>query len=165
MVFIAGMEEGVLPHRKSFDDPSEIEEERRLCYVGITRAGKRLYLLRSFRRSLFGSGSANPASRFIQDISPHLLTTKGLWGKENINSVAGVYTPSPIHSNDISDLKVGDHVFHSKFGNGIVMNCLPAKEDQIVTVAFEESGAKKLLLSLAHLEKIEKSDDFPLINY
>lgn len=161
VVFIAGMEEGVLPHRKSFGDPSEIEEERRLCYVGITRAGKRLYLLRSFRRSLFGSGSANPASRFIQDISPHLLTTKGLWDKVNISSVAGVHTPSPIHSNDISDLKVGDHVFHSKFGNGIVMNCLPAKEDQIVTVAFEESGAKKLLLSLAHLEKIEKSDDFP----
>ncbi len=162
VVFIAGMEEGVLPHRKSFDDPSEIEEERRLCYVGITRAGKRLYLLRSFRRSLFGSGSANPASRFIQDISPHLVTTKGLWDKGNINSIARIHTPSPIHSNDISDLKVGDHVFHSKFGNGIVMNCLPAKEDQIVTVAFEESGAKKLLLSLAHLEKIEKSDDFPL---
>ena len=162
VVFIAGMEEGVLPHRKSFGDPSEIEEERRLCYVGITRAGKRLYLLRSFRRSLFGSGSANPASRFIQDISPHLVTTKGLWDKGNINSIARIHTPSPIHSNDISDLKVGDHVFHSKFGNGIVMNCLPANEDQIVTVAFEESGAMKLLLSLAHLEKIEKTDDSPL---
>jgi len=161
VVFIAGMEEGVLPHRKSFNDPSEIEEERRLCYVGITRAGKRLYLLRSFRRNLFGSGSANPASRFIQDISPQLVTTKGLWDKENINSIAEVHTPSPVHSNDISDLKVGDHVFHSKFGNGIVMNCLPAKGDQIVTVAFEESGAKKLLLSLAHLEKIDKTDDFP----
>ena len=162
VVFIAGMEEGVLPHRKSFDDPSEIEEERRLCYVGITRAGKRLYLLRSFRRSLFGSGSANPASRFIQDISPHLVTTKGLWDKGNINSIAGVHTPSPTHSNDISDPKVGDHVYHSKFGKGIVMSCLPDKGDQIVTVAFEESGAKKLLLSLAHLEKIEKTTDFPL---
>jgi len=161
VVFIAGMEEGILPHRKSFDALAEMEEERRLCYVGITRAEKRLYLLRSFRRNLFGSGSANPPSRFLQDISPHLVTTKGLWEKENIVSLAG-HTPSPTHSNDISDPKVGDHVYHSKFGKGIVMSCLPDKGDQIVTVAFEESGVKKLLLSLAHLEKIEKTTDFPL---
>jgi len=161
VVFIVGMEEGILPHRKSFDDPGEMEEERRLCYVGITRAGKRLYLLRSFRRSLFGSGASNPVSRFLRDISPHLVTTKELWEEQNVGSLVGARSPypSPSHSDETLNLKVGDHVRHSKFGDGIVMNCLPNKGDEIVTVAFEEAGAKKLLLSLAPLEKIEKAPD------
>ncbi|HUS04288.1 MAG TPA: DNA helicase PcrA [Dehalococcoidia bacterium] len=161
VVFIVGMEEGILPHRKSFDDPGEMEEERRLCYVGITRAGKRLYLLRSFRRSLFGSGASNPVSRFLRDISPHLVTTKELWEEQNVGSLVGARSPypSPSHSDETLNLKVGDHVRHSKFGDGIVMNCLPNKGDEIVTVAFEEAGAKKLLLSLAPLEKIEKPPD------
>jgi len=163
VVFIVGLEEGVLPHRKSFGNPDEIEEERRLCYVGITRAEKHLYLLRSYRRSLFGSGSVNRMSRFLQDISPQLVTTKGIWEEENVGSLVGTRSsyPSPSHSEETLNLKVGDRVHHSKFGDGIVMNCLPDKGDEIVTVAFEEAGAKKLLLSLAPLEKIEKTPDFP----
>jgi DNA helicase-2/ATP-dependent DNA helicase PcrA len=158
VVFIVGMEEGLLPHRKSFDDPEEMEEERRLCYVGITRAKKRVYLLRSYRRSLFGSSSANLPSRFLQDISPHLITHKGLWQDE-----LAVYPQFSSYSSDtfdIVELKVGDYVHHSKFGNGIVVNCLPNRGDQEVTVAFEEAGAKKLLLSLAPLTKIEKDFEF-----
>ena len=81
-VFIVGLEEGILPHRKSFDDPEEMEEERRLCYVGITRAKKRLYLLRSYRRSLFGGSTANPPSRFLQDISPQLDKPERAMGRE-----------------------------------------------------------------------------------
>jgi len=163
VVFIVGLEEGVLPHRKSFGDPDEIEEERRLCYVGITRAEKHLYLLRSYRRTLFGSGSVNRMSRFLQDISPHLVTTKGIWEEQKVGSLVGTRSPypSPPHSEETLNLKVGDRVHHSKFGDGIVMNCLPDKGDEIVTVAFEEAGAKKLLLSLAPLEKIEKTPDFP----
>ncbi len=164
VVFIVGLEEGILPHRKSVGDPDEIEEERRLCYVGISRAEKHLYLLRSYRRSLFGSGSVNRMSRFLQNISPHLVTTKGTWGEENVSSLVGIRSPypSPPHSDEALNLKVGDRVYHSKFGDGIVMSCLPNKGDEIVTVAFEEAGAKKLLLSLAPLEKIEKTPDFPL---
>jgi DNA helicase-2/ATP-dependent DNA helicase PcrA len=163
-VFIVGLEEGILPHRRSFNDPEEMEEERRLCYVGITRAKKRLYLLRSYRRSLFGGSTANPPSRFLQDISPHLISPRGLWEE----------SPTPIASSDFNRdsqpspqplstlmLKVGDHVHHSKFGPGIVMNCLPTRDDQELTVAFEEAGVKKLLASLAPLEKIEKDFDFP----
>jgi len=161
VVFIVGMEEGILPHRRSFDDPEEMEEERRLCYVGMTRAEKRLYLLRSYRRSLFGAGLVNPASRFLQDISPHLVTTKGLWEEERFGLPATVYSQSPINSLSTLELKVGDWVHHSKFGDGIVMDCLPDKGDQVVTVAFKEAGVKKLLLSLAKLEKIEKDIDFP----
>jgi DNA helicase II / ATP-dependent DNA helicase PcrA len=162
-VFIVGLEEGILPHRRSFDDPEEMEEERRLCYVGITRARKRLYLLRCYRRSLFGGSTANPPSRFLQDISPHLLNSRGLWQ----DSTAPAYSPdlesypSPARRPlSTLALKVGDHVRHSKFGPGIVMNCHPTREDQELTVVFEEAGVKKLLASLAPLERIEKDFDF-----
>ena len=159
VVFIVGLEEGILPHRKSFDDPEQMEEERRLCYVGITRAKKRLYLLRSYRRSLFGGSTANPPSRFLQDISPHLINPRGLWEESPI-PVANVYSqPSPRPSSTPA-LRVGDHVRHSKFGPGIVMNCNPTRDDQELTVAFEEAGVKKLLASLAPLERIEKDFDF-----
>jgi len=159
-VFIVGLEEGILPHRKSFDDPEQMEEERRLCYVGITRAKKRLYLLRSYRRSLFGGSTANPPSRFLQDISPHLISPRALW-EESPTPVASAYSqPSPPLLGTLA-LKVGDHVRHSKFGAGIVMNCLPTRDDQELTVAFEEAGVKKLLASLAPLEKIEEDFDFP----
>jgi DNA helicase-2/ATP-dependent DNA helicase PcrA len=157
-VFIVGLEEGILPHRRSFDDPQEMEEERRLCYVGITRAKKRLYLLRSYRRSLFGGSTANPSSRFLQDISPHLINPRGLW-EESSNHVAHAYSQPSSGSSGTLTLKVGDHVHHSKFGRGIVMNSLPSRDDQEVTVVFEEAGVKKLLASLAPLKKIERDLD------
>jgi len=161
VVFIVGMEEGVLPHRKSFDDPEEMEEERRLCYVGITRAEKRLYLLRSYRRSLFGNSLANPPSRFLQDISPRLVTTKRLWEEESLSLPDAVYSQPLTRSLGTLDLKVGDWVRHSKFGDGVVMDCSPDKGDQVVAVSFKEAGVKRLLLSLAPLQKIEKDQDFP----
>jgi len=158
-VFIVGLEEGILPHRRSFDDPAEMEEERRLCYVGITRAKKRLHLLRSYRRSLFGGSTANPPSRFLQDISPHLISPRGLW-EGSPTPVASAYSqPSPWPFSTLT-LKVGDHVRHPKFGHGIVMNCHPTRDDQELTVAFEEAGVKKLLASLAPLEKIERDLEF-----
>jgi DNA helicase-2/ATP-dependent DNA helicase PcrA len=158
-VFIVGLEEGILPHRRSFDDPAEMEEERRLCYVGVTRAKKRLHLLRSYRRSLFGGSTSNPPSRFLQDISPHLISPRGLW-EESPTPVASAYSqPSPWPFSTLT-LKVGDHVRHPKFGHGIVMNCHPTRDDQELTVAFEEAGVKKLLASLAPLEKIERDLEF-----
>ncbi len=160
VVFIVGMEEGVLPYRKAFDDPAEMEEECRLCYVGVTRAQRRLYLLRSRRRRLFG-GSANRPSRFLQDISPHLMTTKGFWGEESLSSLVRTSSQPPPYSPDTLNLKEGDWVRHSKFGDGIVANCSPGRGDQEITVAFEGVGVKRLLLSLAHLEKITRNRDFP----
>ncbi|MFB0556820.1 MAG: ATP-dependent helicase [Dehalococcoidia bacterium] len=158
-VFIVGMEEGILPHRKSFDDPEEMEEERRLCYVGMTRAEKQLYLLRSYRRSLFG-GSVNPPSRFLQDIPSHLITTRSLWEEEGLSQLVSLPSSVPSYP-DTLELKVGDWVHHSKFGDGIVMDCLPDRGDKVVTVAFKEAGVRRLLLSLARLEKVEKDIDFP----
>ncbi|MDO8567102.1 MAG: UvrD-helicase domain-containing protein, partial [Dehalococcoidales bacterium] len=81
VVFIVGMEDGILPHIRSFDDPGQMEEERRLCYVGITRAKERIYLVRAFRRSLMGSSTANRPSRFLKDIPAQLVAGGSLWGK------------------------------------------------------------------------------------
>jgi DNA helicase-2/ATP-dependent DNA helicase PcrA len=139
-----------------------MEEERRLCYVGITRAKERLYLLRSYRRSLFGGSTANPPSRFLQDISPHLISPKGLWEDISAPEVSPTFdlnSESPPSGPDTLALKVGDHVRHSKFGFGIVMNCVYTRDDQELTVAFEEAGVKKLLASLAPLEKIDSHFD------
>ena len=156
VVFIAGMEEGILPHRKSFDKLGEMEEERRLCYVGVTRAQRRVYLLRAYRRNLFG-GSLNPPSRFLKDIPSELVVNKGLWEEDKLAPKVNLHIqPSPHPLNALS-LKAGDRIRHANFGPGIVINCLPTKDDQVVTVAFDEMGIKKLLLSLAPLEKIEKT--------
>jgi len=165
VVFIVGMEEGLLPHRKSFDDPGELEEERRLCYVGVTRAQKRVYLLYAYRRSLFGSSSNSQPSRFLKDIPPHLVTTKGLWEEEGEKveeedrfiPVTALYSqPSPRPSSTLN-LKAGDLVHHKMFGDGVVVSCSPNGDDQEVKVDFTEAGTKRLLLSLAPLEKIEKN--------
>jgi DNA helicase-2/ATP-dependent DNA helicase PcrA len=152
VVFIVGMEEGLLPHRKSYDDPDQMEEERRLCYVGITRAMQRLYLVRAFRRSSMGSTSINLPSRFLLDIPPRLAMPPSDAGESKVQPIA---SPSATTSSPKPPLGAGDHVRHTKFGEGIVVNCLPTGEDQEVTVAFKgDAGLKRLLLSLAPLEKV-----------
>ena len=146
VVFIVGTEEGLLPHRKSFDDPDQMEEERRLCYVGITRAMERLYLVRAFRRSLMGSSGPTLPSRFLLDVPSHLVITPTGHAKESAVQQT-LTTKAPLNA--------GDHVRHTVFGDGIVVNCLPTKDDHEVTVAFKgDAGLKRLLLSLAPLEKI-----------
>jgi len=162
VVFIVGMEEGLLPHRRSMDNPDELEEERRLCYVGITRAQQRVYLLHAYRRSLFGSSSATQRSRFLEDIPVQFVTRKGMWEEEEekeeeFTPVTALYSkPAPEPTSKLK-LEVGDHVQHRIFGDGVVINCSPNKDDQELTVAFEGVGVKRLLLSLAPLEKIKNS--------
>jgi DNA helicase-2/ATP-dependent DNA helicase PcrA len=149
VVFIVGMEEGVFPHIKSFDAPEQMEEERRLCYVGVTRAKQRVYLVRAFRRTLLGSSMANPPSRFLEDI-PHHLATSGDQASED----RWVAATTPDFSIPPS-FKSGDRVYHAQFGDGIVVNCSPVREDHEVSVAFPGVGVKRLLLSLASLERRE----------
>jgi len=157
VVFIVGMEEGVLPHIKSFDDPAQMEEERRLCYVGITRAKRKVYLCRAFRRNLMGGSLVNEASRFLSDIPRELVSNSGsLSSEEAIASAVyswnktAVFTPSE----NILELKAGDHVRHARFGEGVVINYQSVKNDAQATVEFNGVGQKKLLLSFAKLEKI-----------
>ena len=149
VVFIVGMEEGVFPHIKSFDDPGQMEEERRLCYVGVTRAKQRVYLVRAFRRTLFGSSLANPPSRFLRDIPTHLMTRSDQASKDR-----WVAAPTPAFSTPWS-FKAGDRVHHADFGDGIVVSCSPAMDDQEIAVVFPKVGVKKLLLSLATLKKLD----------
>ena len=156
VVFIIGMEEGILPHFKSLDDPSQMEEERRLCYVGITRAKDRIYLVRAFRRSLMGSSTVNRPSRFLEDIPSHLISGGSRWQGEDSRIAEAMYSwnRAPAEKPVSLELKAGDHVRHAEFGDGIVVGCQPVKDDAEVVVAFDGAGLKKLLLSFAKLEKV-----------
>jgi DNA helicase-2/ATP-dependent DNA helicase PcrA len=152
VVFIVGMEEGVLPHFRSLPDPEQMEEERRLCYVGITRAKDKVYLVYTLRRSLMGSSAHNPPSRFLKDIPSNLLTSPTAQAAEALRrSTTSAVSPSPSKP----ALKAGEHVSHAIFGEGIVVSCTASGGDQEVTVAFKgEAGIKKFLLSLAPLQKL-----------
>jgi DNA helicase-2/ATP-dependent DNA helicase PcrA len=163
VVFIVGMEEGILPHIRSYDDPAQMEEERRLCYVGITRCKERLYLLRAFRRHYMGLSAHNPASRFLKDIPPQLVvapaTTEGgardweVGARERRRAL--VRSAQPLVPQTEAAFAAGDRVRHAKFGEGVVVSCAPKGSDQEVTVAFKgEAGIKKLLVSFANLEKV-----------
>jgi len=165
VVFIVGMEERLLPHIRSFDDPAQMEEERRLCYVGITRAKRRLYLVYSFRRTLMGSSSVTRPSRFLEDIPRHLISTPGWWQEGTDRVTEAVYSwnrpPSdapdrprePVVPGELPHLKAGDHVRHTQFGEGVVVSCKEVRDDSEVTVAFVDQGVKRLLLSYAGLTK------------
>jgi len=162
VVFIVGVEEGILPHFKSFADAEQMEEERRLCYVGITRAKQQLYLVHAFRRNLMGSSTPSTPSRFLEDIPKRLVTSGGLWQGEEGRVMPSLYssrtrTPAPnTPSSDFPELKPGDHVHHAQFGDGVVVNCRSVKDDKEAVVAFTSGvGVKKLLLSFARLEKKE----------
>ncbi len=158
VVFIVGLEEGILPHVRSFDDPAQMEEERRLCYVGVTRAKKRVYLVRAFRRNLMGRSTVNSPSRFLKDIPSHLIADADLWRGEESQIRDGTTSwgsNKPAISIDPTELKAGDRVLHSQFGRGMVVSCRHLEDDSEVVVAFPGMGVKKLLLSFARLEKVK----------
>jgi len=156
VVFIVGVEEGLLPHFRSFDDPAQMEEERRLFYVGVTRAQKRLYLVRAFRRSLMGGSTLNEPSRFLGDIPRHLVCGGELWSGEESQLTSRLYSwdESSAPVVNIPELKAGDHVRHAQFGDGVVIGYQPVRDDAEVVVDFKWTGVRKLLLSFARLEKV-----------
>jgi DNA helicase-2/ATP-dependent DNA helicase PcrA len=156
VVFIVGVEDGILPHFKSFADPEQMEEERRLCYVGITRAKQRVYLVYAFRRSLMGSSMVSRPSPFLEDIPHHLIASRELWQGEESQVTPSLYSRNKAPASKVagSELKPGDRVHHAQFGDGVVVSRRPVKDDTEVVVAFRSGvGVKKLLLSFANLEK------------
>jgi DNA helicase-2/ATP-dependent DNA helicase PcrA len=165
VVFIVGLEEGLLPHIRSFDEPAQMEEERRLAYVGITRAKQRLYLVRAFRRHHMGVATHNPSSRFLKDIPQELVAAPETAGRPAAaprSHIRAFHRPASPDSEPLPPMPSepafapGDHVRHARFGEGIVVSCEIEGPDQKVTVAFKgEAGIKKLLLSYAPLEKVE----------
>ena len=147
VVFLIGMEEGIMPHSMSLNEESELEEERRLCYVGITRAKERLYITNAKRRMLFGNTSMNPPSRFIREIDSNLIE------KEESKTENKVFNKTNFYEGDRIDYKHGEIVMHASFGKGVVVD----NDERFVTVAFDKRfGIKKFLNNYQGLRRIGK---------
>jgi len=182
-VFLVGMEEGLCPHVRSFDEPAAMEEERRLCYVGITRAMQRLWLTYATRRTIYGNMNYNERSRFLDDVPDHLVAGNGGGQAAPVNPPVvekrasppplapapripaspaprpgadvrnAAASPSPEAASGETTFRSGDRVYHPTFGNGVVVSSRMTKGDEEVTVAFEQRGVKKLALSFAPLQR------------
>lgn len=150
LVFLSGMEDGLFPHHRCFHERTLLEEERRLCYVGITRAMRKVYLTYAEKRSFAGLSGVNRPSRFIDEIPANLIE------KINLNiSVTMSSIPSPSRAKFNSPFALGKHVRHARFGQGIVLNAEGEGESARVQVNFAKEGKKWLLLAYAKLEPVE----------
>jgi len=153
LVFMVGMEEGLFPHQRSLEEPGRLEEERRLCYVGITRAREQLVLTSAEVRRLYGNDSYNQQSRFLREIPAELI--------EEIRPKASfsqsVYQPSVKHAMETSPLngyRIGQRVSHIKFGEGIIINIEGQGAQARVQVNFANEGSKWLMLAYANLQNL-----------
>ena len=145
-VFVVGLEEGIFPHMNSLMDNNELEEERRLAYVAITRAKERLYLLNARRRMLYGKDSINPPSRFIGEIEKDLIETNE---KEETSEVK-INKEEKFYTEDV-EYSVGDYVYHDTFGSGKVVEVT----NTLVSIAFKMPyGIKKLMKNHKSLRKV-----------
>jgi len=156
VVFIVGLDDGILPHSRSFDEPEEMEEERRLFYVGITRAKDRLYLVRCQRRGGRGYAEETVGSRFLEDIPAQLISGQGRAGASRTARRQQAQTwslPTPNRPAPIIEarFRAGTRVKHSLWGEGIVLDSRVQDGDEIVDVVFESVGIKRLAASLANL--------------
>ena len=156
-VFIAGMEGRIFPHIKSIDSEKEMEEERRLCYVGITRAKERLFLTNAESRRIYGQEMSNPPSEFIEDIPRELINTvdsqqSTVSSQENKKAdYAGLRTAD---SRLLTAYSVGSKVIHPQFGNGIILQKEGLGENLKLTIFFRNAGKKKIAMKYAHLKSL-----------
>jgi len=146
VVFITGFEEGIFPHSRSLNSEEELEEERRLCYVGMTRAKERIYLTYAWRRNLNGNTLFNTVSRFISEIPKHLIKKADMEKVEEI--------PSLNNRREKIEIAVGGKIRHLDWGIGVILNKIDTENDIFITVDFERVGLKKLSVNFAPLEKI-----------
>ncbi len=148
LVFITGMEEGLFPHELSLEEPGRLEEERRLCYVGMTRARRHLYLCHAERRRLYGRDTYALPSRFLDEIpSEHLEPVRAGF---QVTPAASV----PARRDDGTGLKVGQRVLHPKFGEGVLVDVEGSGKNARVQVNFEDVGLKWLVLGYANLDVV-----------
>lgn len=168
VVFMPGMEEGLFPSARSFGITKELEEERRLCYVGITRARQELFLLYAARRMLFGQTHFTRPSRFLGEIPPELLEESG---RKRPNEKCSLIYEEPrinTNSNNVSigsakkmadenldfSFNVGDRVMHQKFGTGQIVKITPMAKDHLVEIDFDNVGSKKIMAAYVKLQKL-----------
>jgi DNA helicase-2/ATP-dependent DNA helicase PcrA len=174
VVFLTGMEDGVFPHMRALGQTKELEEERRLAYVGITRARERLYLTRSAMRSAWGQPSYNPPSRFLEEIPPVHVDWKRTGGSASVSSgpAAGVaaslsstrsrssasgasgFATRRTSEKPVVSLAVGDRVTHDQFGLGTVVADKGTGSNAEATIDFGDAKPKRLLLRYAPVEKL-----------
>ena len=178
VVFLVGMEDGIFPLSRAMLEEDQLEEERRLAYVGITRAREKLYLTNAFSRTMYGKTTSNPASRFVQEIKPEDLETEYAGGvrKANTNSFTStnsvpffnkgeraksqVYTAktatkaSGAIGAEKQGWNVGDQVTHKAWGKGVVVKVNGTGEDMELDIAFEAKGIKRLLAAFAPIKKV-----------
>ena len=152
LVFITGMEEGLFPNRMSAEEPGRMEEERRLAYVGITRAMQRLYLTRAESRWMHGTDACNPPSRFLQELPPETL--------QEVRMGGALRRPLPQRNGAPAEdgeeaLRIGARVHHARFGEGVVLRCEGGGERARVQVNFATAGAKWLMFGYANLEMLD----------
>ncbi|HEY5623810.1 MAG TPA: DNA helicase II [Gammaproteobacteria bacterium] len=148
LVFLSGLEDGLFPHQRSVNDAGGLEEERRLCYVGLTRAREQIYLTYAEQRRLYGTDNYGTPSRFIREIPKELL--------EEVRPALAVsrpiYRPSKPVELDSSPVRLGQRVRHGRFGDGVVLNSEGSGAHARVQVNFDNAGTKWLVLAYANLE-------------
>jgi DNA helicase-2/ATP-dependent DNA helicase PcrA len=166
VVFVTGLEDGIFPHIRSLGDPEELEEERRLCYVGITRARERLYLCHAWSRTLFGRTDYYPPSRFLNEIPEELVhsigedrSRRGGFGahRDAVVQAAlrrGGDAPGARGAEQMG-LRIGDDVMHEKWGEGVIIDIEGSGDKAEAIVNFPDVGEKHLLLAWAPLTKVE----------
>ena len=157
-VFMVGLEEGILPHSRSLEEPEQMEEERRLCYVGMTRAKQRLYLIHTFRRARFGMQGTSEPSRFLRDIPGRLVQGRETRAPARLRPEAQVALP-PRPASRTGSFAPGDRVRHAQFGEGVVVASQMRGSDEEVTVAFAgKAGIKRLMASFAGLKRVARPE-------
>jgi DNA helicase-2/ATP-dependent DNA helicase PcrA len=182
VVFLTGMEDGIFPHSRSMGgDPAELEEERRLAYVGVTRARERLYVSRAVIRSAWGAPSHNPASRFLDELPVDLVdwrrteAAQSMWDRPDLASGSAARLSDPTSAGrrnfsaaaaradaaakakparEIPSLEPGDRVLHDSFGMGTVVAMEGAADKTVASIDFGSEGVKRLLLRYAPVEKL-----------
>lgn len=154
VVFLVGMEEGLLPHIRSFDDPQQMAEERRLCYVGMTRAMDLLYLTRAYRRMTFGASAANPPSRFLADVPAEIRRPYGNTTRGYVEAAAALVDTDDLEPAETPVFPVGTRVVHPKFGEGVVTDARANGSDTEYVVEFNTAGTRRLLQSYAKLRAL-----------
>ena len=154
LVILTGLEESLFPHGRSMESSSQLEEERRLCYVAITRAMEKLYITHAESRRLHGTDTFNPPSRFLKEIPKDLIDEIRPRAQTNIPYNRKDFNETKIEFEMDIGISLGQKVRHKKFGEGIVLNYEGSGESARVQVNFEDSGTKWLVMSYANLEKM-----------